>query len=206
MGPTLAGSFVVASLPEPLPYDSARARALLDEAGWRERNRAAVRERDGRVLRFTAIVEEEPPFREMAVYIQDRFQRVGVEMAIQTLDLAHLLGRMKTGSFEAAFFLFVSEDLFLREWHLGEGAPLGFRNAEVVRLLERLSATRDPGAQDTVYRELTEIFRADVPITVLFPNVATIFAHRRLRGLSSPWHADPVWFMEDLWLEDRSDR
>ena len=53
-----------------------------------------------------------------------------------------------------------------------------------------------------VYRELTRIFRAEWPATFLSPHVGTVFAHRRLQGLSNPWRADPVWFMEDLWIED----
>ena len=47
-----------------------------------------------------------------------------------------------------------------------------------------------------------EIFREDLPVTFLFQRVRTIFAHRRIKGLSSPWQADPLWYMEYLWLED----
>ena len=49
-------------------------------------------------------------------------------------------------------------------------------------------------------------FRADAPVTLLFPKVDFDFVHRRIRELNSPWRADPVEFMEYLWLEDRSDR
>ena len=49
-----------------------------------------------------------------------------------------------------------------------------------------------------------QIFRADVPITFLFPDAQTAIVHRRIQGLRAPWRADPVWYMEDLWVEDRS--
>ncbi len=29
--------------------------------------------------------------------------------------------------------------------------------------------------------------------------------HRRIRGLSSPWRADPVMFMEDLWIDNEKE-
>jgi hypothetical protein len=29
--------------------------------------------------------------------------------------------------------------------------------------------------------------------------------HRRVRGLSRPGRAHPVWFMEDLWVDDAGD-
>ncbi len=41
-----------------------------------------------------------------------------------------------------------------------------------------------------------------MPITFLGPRVNVVFAHRRLKGLRSPWRVDPVLHMEELWLED----
>ena len=54
----------------------------------------------------------------------------------------------------------------------------------------------NPALQDRIYRERMEIFRADVPGAFFFPGVEFIIAHRCVRGLSSPWRADPVKFME----------
>ncbi len=86
--------------------------------------------------------------------------------------------------------------------HLGRGAPLGYENAEVVELVERAAETADPEARDRIYSRLAEILQADMPITFLGPRVNVIFAHRRLKGLRSPWRVDPVWYMEELWVED----
>ena len=87
----------------------------------------------------------------------------------------------------------------------GENSPIGYKNAAVLALIDRAKVTVDPDAEDHIYRELTDIFRADAPVTLLFPKVDFDIVHRRVRGLSSPWRADPVEFMEYLWLEDRSD-
>ncbi|HUG42388.1 MAG TPA: hypothetical protein VMM12_18125 [Longimicrobiales bacterium] len=56
--------------------------------------------------------------------------------------------------------------------------------------------------QDRIYLEIVDILRADQPVTFLHWFVVTTVAHRRIRGLSSPWRADPVMFMEDLRIED----
>ena len=50
--------------------------------------------------------------------------------------------------------------------------------------------------------ELANIVRADAPVTFLCPKVDLELVHRRVRGLSSPWRAEPLQFMEELWLED----
>ncbi len=85
----------------------------------------------------------------------------------------------------------------------GEGSPIGYHNPEIVRLLrENADIGFDPESADRIYRELWEIFREDLPITFVHTHIGHFVAHRRLRGLSSPWGASPLLFMEDLWLED----
>ena len=64
----------------------------------------------------------------------------------------------------------------------------------------------NPDEYDRIYRELWPIFQADVPARFLFQYNDGTAAHRRLRALSSPYWADPVEHMEDLWLEDRGDQ
>ncbi len=192
-------------LPAPLPYDPAEARSLLDAAGWRVRHGNAVRERDGRPFRFTAIVlpgtSVQPGDEQAAVYVQDQLRRIGVRMDLQLLG-SGIADRLKSGKFEAAFWHFRHSAWWLQQY-LGRSSPIGYRNAEVARRIDRAMVTADPEELDGIYRGLMEIFRADVPISFLTPQVNTYIAHRRIRGLSSPWRTDPVEHMEDLWLEDR---
>ncbi len=188
-------------LPDPLPYDPTGARALLDAAGWHDGDGDGVRKREGREARFSAIVATLPQFREIAVYIQDQLQRVGVRMEIQAAEKIIVLERLRRGEFEAAVTFFVHEPHRLRQF-LGAGSPLGYRNARVVELIDRAVLTGDPDETERIYRELSEIWRAEMPVTLFFPRVEAMFVHRRLRGLSSPWRANPTWHMADLWLED----
>ncbi|MGH2360187.1 MAG: peptide ABC transporter substrate-binding protein [bacterium] len=190
-------------LPEPLPYDPARARALLDAAGWRDGNGDGIRERDGKPFRFTTIVshaESGGVDEWTAVYLQEQLRRVGVRMDIQVLDRG-VPARLKSGEFEAAILHFRHSAWWLQQY-VGRNSPIGYSNAEVARQIDQAMVTADPEVLDGIYQDLMEIFRADVPVTFLTPQVNTYIAHRRIRGLSSPWRANPVEYMEDLWLED----
>jgi peptide/nickel transport system substrate-binding protein len=188
-------------LPEPLPYDPEQAKRLLEAAGWRDDNGDGVRERDGQEARFTTLVRNLA--RKTAVYVQDQLRDVGVHMDIQTMDALQVLARVREGEFEAALtFIWTYPGMLGRRFRFGKGSPIGYRNAQVVQLIDRANVTRDPDELDRICRELTEIFRADVPVTWLFPSIRTFFVHRRIQGLSSPWRADPVKHMEDLWIEE----
>lgn len=187
--------------PDPLPYDPAEARRLLEAAGWRGPGGDGVREREGEEFRFTAIVDASTGGGRLAELVQEQFRRVGVRMDIQTLETNVVQERLMAGAFEAAFTMLVSVPMMLQR-DFGEGSPLGYRNARMMELIDRAVQTSHPEVQDKIYLEIADILRADQPVTFLHWFVVTIVAHRRIRGLSSPWRADPVMFMEDLRIED----
>lgn len=186
--------------PEPLPYDRAAAAELLAAAGWLDRDADGVREREGREFSFVALVGSWPGFEEMAVYVQEAFRRVGVAVELRRVDIGLLLARLKEGDFEAAFALAVAGP-WLGQFRFGEGPPLGYRSAQATDILNRLAIATEPSDVDRLYSEFMDILRADYPLTLLLPSVETHFAHHRIRGLSSPWRADPLRYMEELWVE-----
>ena len=190
---------------EPLPYDAEQARALLEAAGWQDRDGDGLRERDGRPFRFTAIVHNGDGFNRLAVYVQAMLRRVGVQMDLQILDAGLMWKRLDAGDCEAAFMWQGWGADEARKRYLGKDNPTGYRNPEAIRLIDRAVATGDPDELDRIYRALAEILRTDLPLTRLVTTTTTWFAHRRVRGLSTPFHAKPDIYMEDLWLEDRSD-
>ncbi len=209
-GPFTPDQFDRRELPEPIPYDPVRAQALLERAGWRDRDGDGIREREGQKFRFTTLLRtfsgENIPGNEAAgVLVQAQLRTVGVQMDLQTLDPSVVGQRLRSGDFEAVFtWLRFYETPWLRMFRIGEGPPIGYRNPRVVELIDSASQTWVPEEEDRLYAELMAIFRRDVPITILYPSGGLSVAHRRLQGLSTPWRSDAVANMEDLWIEDEN--
>lgn len=184
-------------LPTPLPHDTARARVLLEEAGWFDTDGDGVRERDGRPFRFTALVSAGPGRSALAVYVQEQLRRMGVHMEIQPVER----GRPLDGDFDAIIRLMC---LCPDGWRVqfGDSSSTGYHNARAAQLLRQLPIVTDPNEEDRIRREVAEIFQTDPPATFFFPQPMTMVARRRIHGLSSLWRADPLMYMDELWLED----
>lgn len=190
-------------LPEPFPYHPAEAASLLDGAGWTDSDGDGVRDRHGRPFRFELIVSEGD--RQAAVFVQDQLRRLGVAAEIRSLDLGAASDRVRSGRFHAAIFTAqlqkVGGDRGLGLL-FGKDSPTGYMNPRLEALLAAAIDAVDPDTLDSLYREVTELFRADLPLTVLIPSVWSTVADRRVRGLVPPNRVDPVWHAFNLWVEE----
>ena len=83
-------------------FDPARARALLDAAGWKDANGDGIREKDGHPLAFTLITQAGFAVREsVAQVLQRQFRDVGVDMKVQLHDGTSISGLWFEGNFDA---------------------------------------------------------------------------------------------------------
>ena len=176
---------------------------LLNAAGWYDRNGDGVRQRDGRPFHFTATVPSGNDLPGLAVLVQAYLRRVGVQMDIQVLDGDLVTRRGTTGQFEASFG-YNRPGASEQRAYFGRGNVTGYSNPEAFRLLDAAVAATDPDQLDRIYRELTEVYRADLPVTRLVNMAGVFFAARRLRGLRR-FRAEPDRYMEDFWLDERRD-
>src|SRR5262249_33529142 len=126
--------------PEPNQYNPERADQLLHQAGWTRRSRKGPLVRGGERFRFKAFVLESlSGLPEAAVYVQDQFKRIGVDMdLIMISDASFVESRIRAGTFEAVFG-------GLGEWQLGETIrATGYDNPSFFTLLERMGRSFDP--------------------------------------------------------------
>lgn len=190
-------------LPDPLEYDPARARRLLEAAGWRDPDGDGVRGRDGEAFGFKLIVENR--YRPVAVYVQDKLGKVGLRVEITSLDFGAIQERISASDFQVAMgYLWVSPndpDAGL-EIVFGENSLIGYRNPQVVELVNEALEATSTESLDAIYSRLAPIIQEEQPVTFLSFGTEMYIAHRRVRGLSSPFRGNPLWAAGHLWLED----
>jgi ABC-type transport system substrate-binding protein len=110
------------------------------------------------------------------------------------------VGEVGDWGFDAAFMIVQSSpQCFLK--YFGTDLPLGYNNPVAVKLIEDAMATADTNEKDRIYSALSRIFQEEQPITYLLPTTRTFFVHIRVQGLSTPFRADPLKIMENVWLE-----
>jgi peptide/nickel transport system substrate-binding protein len=190
-------------LPEPLSHNPSEARRLLDEAGWRDRDGDGVREKAGDRLHLGLVTSTWQQAPRAAVIVQAKLREVGVAVEVRQLDLRIARETVREGEFDVALiptFPIAGAPLNHGEL-LGEGGILGWDNRAAAALLDSAAAAISPERQEHYYRQLWRLLSQDMPVTVLYPAVWLTVSHRRVRGLSSPWRADPLWYAGELWLE-----
>jgi peptide/nickel transport system substrate-binding protein len=188
--------------PEPYPYDPDKALKILEEAGWRDSDDNGILDKNGKEFRFALNTGSG---NRTAVFIQDQLKRIGIHMDIQMLAGGVISQRAAKGEFDAIHSTIINETLQPLGGHIkifGEDSPLGYKNAEMIRLLNLAGDTIDPDEKDRIYEKIMPIFYEDLPVTLLLPNVQTHIVHKRIKGLISPYRAEPVCNMEYLWIEE----
>jgi peptide/nickel transport system substrate-binding protein len=199
--------------PATLAHDPERAGRLLDETGWRDADGDGIRERDGEPFRFSALVQ--PGYQQQnrtAVYVQAQLQTVGVRMEIVVLEGAVLTERLRSGEFDAVFHPLVNpSSSHPRAFSGTDGisAAAGYHKPVLTELRDALLVAWSAEERDSLNTEFTKVLQADMPATVLYPQVWSDVITRRLMGLSdsgAPWRRlDLIHQVEDLWLLEEAE-
>lgn len=194
-----------------LPFDSARAAALLDSLGWRDTDGDGVRQRGGNALRFTLLVPGSSRSRvRMAVLLQEQLRRIGAQVNLEQLEYAAFVDRGRRGRFDAMFGAWridVSPHGIRQTWGTSGSrsqSGLNYGSYESTRFdaqVDSALTAHDATAARGYFRRAQETIIADAPAIWMFEPRVTLGLHSRLRvqdirpdawwaGLAD-WSVDP---------------
>lgn len=199
LGKTVTGTFYVngpdySPTIQPLPYDLAEARRLLDEAGWTDHDDDGIRDKeiDGKTVPF-AFSFTYPSGRDVsekiAILLQEQLKKCGVEMNIQRLEWAIFTEKLNEGDFDAVtlgWALGIEQDPY-QLWHstsIDRGSNfIGFENAEADEIIEKARVEFDAEKRRALYHRFNEIIHDEQPYTFLFCTPAREILHKRFHNV-----------------------
>ena len=174
---------------KPYPYDSNKALTLLNEAGYKK-NKNGFLEKNGKVLRFEILTNQNKQREMTAVIIQRRLKEIGVEVTIRVIEWASFINQfIKTGDFDVVVLgwsLSLDPDQY-NIWHSTQQKPgqfnfLGYENKRVDSLLERGRLELDVSKREKIYHEFSDILLDDSPIVYLLCRLWTFSYKQKSQG------------------------
>jgi len=174
------------------PYDPAKAKALLAEAGWKDLNGDGVLEKDGRPFAFEIITNQGNEIRaKCAEIIQRRLSEVGIKVKIRVVEWAafvkDFINKRKFDATILGWTIPMEPDLY-DVWHSSKTGPeelnfISYKNAEVDALIEKGRETFDQSVRKRCYDRIQEILAEEQPYLFLYVPDALPIIHARFRGV-----------------------
>jgi peptide/nickel transport system substrate-binding protein len=193
-GPIRPGTWAYTDKVTRFDYDPEKAKALLAEAGWKDRDGdGVVEDRSGKPFTLTIRTNQGNDERKkIAEIVQQRLKEVGVQADIQLIEWAAFIKEfVKPRRFEVVVLGLgtgIDPDQFV-VWHSSQRGPdqmnrTGYENPEVDRLLEagRMSCVQSERVR--YYHRIQEILAEDLPMIFLYYRDALPVVAARVRGVS----------------------
>ncbi len=191
-GPYKPGTWAYNPRVRTYPYDPAKAKALLAEAGWKDLNSNGVLEREGRPFEFEIITNQGNEIRaKCAEIIQRRLAEVGIKVTIRVVEWAafvkDFINKRKFDATILGWTIPMDPDLY-DVWHSSKTGPeelnfISYQNAEVDALIEKGRETFDQSERKRCYDRIQEILAEEQPYLFLYVPDALPIIHARFRGV-----------------------
>jgi len=173
--PPFLADWHVAELPA-IPHDPERARGLLAGLGW-QTGSDSILVRDGQRFRLEMITyADRPELIVIATAVQAQWRNIGVELTVAVVNSSAVPRRHLDGTLETALvarnYGNVADPLgvFVADFGAdgnGEWGAMGWHNAHIPVLLERLLATTDASVYRDGAQQVARILAAELPVIPL---------------------------------------
>ena len=184
-------------------YDPARARALLDEAGYRDPDGDGPQPR----IHLTLKMSNNEFNRLQSSVIQQNLRAVGIALDVRTYEFATLYADVLKGNFQLFTLQWVGgavadPDILRRVFHSSQVPPAGFnrgyfQNPTVDRLLDEAAVSTDDERRRQLYADVQRTIAEEAPYISLWYKTNVAVAQSSLTGIRIPPIAD-FTFLRDV--------
>lgn len=166
-------------------YDPAKARQLLDAAGY-----PSV---DGTRFHLNMKTSTDENTRLMVAVMQQQLRDVGIALDIRTYEFATFLADVSSGAFQVYSLRWIGgnedPDIFDAAFHSRNFPPLGrnrgfYSDPRIDRLIDQARCETDQNARKLLYAQVQEILARDLPAINLWYMDNILVHTRRVRNLT----------------------
>jgi peptide/nickel transport system substrate-binding protein len=162
---------------QPWPYDVARAKKLLADAGFADRNGDGVLEGpDGKPFEFKLTYPSgSANYDKMVIFLKDSYAKAGIVLKPDALEWTVFTDRLKNKNFEAitlAWTIGIENDIY-QMFHSSQMVADGddfmsYKNPELDQVIEQAHRTIDEAKRMQLWHKAHQIVHEDQPYTFLF--------------------------------------
>ena len=174
---------------QPLPFSPKKAKELLTEAGWIDRDGDGILDKDGVKFEFTILYPSGSKFAErFSTIFKEELKKLGVAVNIQRMEWAAFLTELykrNYGMVPLAWGSSFESDPY-QLWHSSQADisnssnHVGYKNKKVDRLIEKARQEFDEEKRNQMYKEFHKIIHNDQPYTFLFSDPSLIAISKRI--------------------------
>jgi peptide/nickel transport system substrate-binding protein len=180
------------------PFDPDRAKALLEEAGWKV-GAGGVREKGGQKLRVGIyILTDVPTYRTLSEFIQANLKDVGFDAIITAQSRSPWYASLGNGEHNLApMGLWSADPDMLRTLYHSKGSAFSwshYKNSELDKLVEDGIQTANPKLRKQFYVKAQEILMRDAVTLPIHEQVNIYGIRAEYKGIAFNANAYPVYY------------
>ncbi len=185
------------------PHDPAKARRLLNDAGWSDSDGDGVLDKNGHAFAFTILTNLGNPLRrKAATIIQWRLEKIGIKVDIRVIEWATFINEFVDKRRFQAIILGWSIGLDPDQYDIWHSSKTGekelnfisYKNAEADELLEKARRIYDRSKRRRLYCKFQEILAEEQPYVFLYVPYALPIVSSRFKNVE----ATPIGIMYNI--------
>lgn len=173
-----------------IQHDPAKARVLLEEAGWSDSNNNGIYDKEigGEQVELSLqylITAGSEISRNIGLVVQQNLRQVGIDLELESQEGNVKIGNLNSGNYDLCGGGWaLSPTLWdpKQIWHTesqGSSNRVGFGDATSDALIEKIRTTLDATERNKLYKQLQEIIYEEQPYVLFFAPTARLAIHKR---------------------------
>lgn len=174
-----------AALAEEYKYDPEKAKALLKEAGYEDKDGDGFVEKDGEKLTFEfCSASDRATAKSSAPVLQEQMKQIGIDMQIREYEGAYIKQLMRENDYQAASRTYEWNDADILYYVFTEASGYPWHDEAVTEKLEKARYITDTEERVKMYEEFHDAMFAQLPAVPLFSDVNCIAARSNVKGFA----------------------